>query len=219
MVNILRFTVAYLNATIIVKPETQNRRLEPTGLAKPRETRGLTGTGLGLARQESAGQGFWRFWNWIDMILRSKPGPLPGHPDPLLTLNVGHDYGTYSWGRDTRFNPTSNGLSAACGEWMKCQTLMCASQSTRYCTAQQSDRLCNVFRNLSIIIRSIGFVQWWWGIPIGWQCGWDNTRTKRSRSTLIDLRQALFEFATMSTQEQGTNQFKSQSLSLRPNWD
>jgi hypothetical protein len=41
------FTVAYLNATINVKPETENRILEPTCLAKPGETRGLTGTGLG----------------------------------------------------------------------------------------------------------------------------------------------------------------------------
>jgi hypothetical protein len=89
MVNILRLTVAYLNATINVKPETQNRRLEPTGLAKPGETRGLTGTGPGLARQESAGRVFGRFWNRTDPFLRSKPGPLAGYPDPLLTLLSG----------------------------------------------------------------------------------------------------------------------------------
>jgi len=87
MVNILRLTVAYLNATINVKPETQNRRLEPTGQAKPGETRGLTGTGPGLARQESAGRVFVRFWNRTDPFLRSKPGPLAGYPDPLLTLS------------------------------------------------------------------------------------------------------------------------------------
>ena len=86
MVNILRLTVAYLNATINVKPETRNRRLEPTGLAKPGETRGLTGTGPGLARQESAGLVLGRFWNRTDPFLRSKPGPLAGYPDPLLTL-------------------------------------------------------------------------------------------------------------------------------------
>jgi hypothetical protein len=90
MVKILRLTVAYLNATINVKPETQNRRLEPTGLAKPGETRGLTGTGPGLARQESAGRVFGRFWNRTDPFLRSKPGPLAGYPDPLLTLVVGN---------------------------------------------------------------------------------------------------------------------------------
>jgi len=88
MVNILRLTVAYLNPTINVKPETQNRRLEPTGLAKPGETRGLTGTGLGLARQDSAGRVFGRFWNRTDAFLRSKPGPLVGYPDPLLTLGI-----------------------------------------------------------------------------------------------------------------------------------
>ena len=87
MVNILRLTVAYLNATINVKPETQNRRLEPTGLAKPGETRGLTGTGPGLACQESAGRVFGRFKNRTDLFLRSKPGPLVGYLDPLLTLS------------------------------------------------------------------------------------------------------------------------------------
>jgi hypothetical protein len=86
MVNILRLTVAYLNATINVKPEKQNRRLEPTGLAKPVETRGLTGTGPGLARQESAGRVSGRFWNRTDPFLRSKPGLLAGYPDPLLTI-------------------------------------------------------------------------------------------------------------------------------------
>jgi hypothetical protein len=45
MVNILLLTVAYLNATLNVKPETQNRRLEPTALPKPGETRGLMGNG------------------------------------------------------------------------------------------------------------------------------------------------------------------------------
>jgi hypothetical protein len=88
MVNILRLTVAYLNATINVKPETQTRRLEPTGLAKPGETHGLTGTGPGLARQESAGRVFGRFWNRTHPFLRSKPGPLARYPDPLLTLPV-----------------------------------------------------------------------------------------------------------------------------------
>jgi hypothetical protein len=86
MVNILRLTVTYLNGTINVKPETQNRRLEPTGLAKPGETRGLTGTGPCLARQESAGRVFGWFWNRTDPLLPSKPGPLAGYPDPLLTL-------------------------------------------------------------------------------------------------------------------------------------
>jgi hypothetical protein len=69
-----------------VKPETQNRTLEPTGLAKPGDTRMLTGMGLGSARQESAGRVFARFCNRTDPFLRFKPGPLAGYPDPLLTL-------------------------------------------------------------------------------------------------------------------------------------
>jgi hypothetical protein len=76
MVNILRLTVADLIATINVKPETPNRRLEPTGLAEPGETRGLTGTGPGLARQESAGRVFGPFGNRTDQFLRPKPGPV-----------------------------------------------------------------------------------------------------------------------------------------------
>jgi len=64
----------------------QKRRLEPMGLAKPGETHGLTGTGPGLACQESAGRVFGWFWNRTDPFLRSKPGLLAGYPDPLLTL-------------------------------------------------------------------------------------------------------------------------------------
>jgi len=86
MVNISRLTVAYLIATINMKPETLNRRLEPTGLAKPGETRGLTGTGPGLARQESAGRVFGRFRNRTDPFLRSQPVPLARYRDPSLTL-------------------------------------------------------------------------------------------------------------------------------------
>jgi len=57
-VNILQLIIAYLNATIRVKPETQKRRLVKTGLGKPGETSGLTSTGPGVARQESAGRVF-----------------------------------------------------------------------------------------------------------------------------------------------------------------
>jgi len=69
-----------------VKPETQNRRLGSTGLAEPGETPGLKGAGPGLARQESACRGFGRVCNRTDPFMRSKPGPLAGYPDPLLTL-------------------------------------------------------------------------------------------------------------------------------------
>jgi len=70
----------------IEKPETQDRRLEPTGVARPGKTRGLTGTGPGLARQDAGGRIFGRFWNRTEPFIWSKPGPLAGYLDPLLTL-------------------------------------------------------------------------------------------------------------------------------------
>jgi len=60
-INILRLSVTYLNVTIHVKPELQNRRMEPTGLAKPGKTHWLTGTRPGFARQKSAGWVAWWF--------------------------------------------------------------------------------------------------------------------------------------------------------------
>jgi len=74
----------------IEQPKMQNRRLDPTGLAKPGETHGLTGTGPGLDRQEAAGRVFGRFWNRNEPFFRSKPAPLAGYPDPLLTLPMRH---------------------------------------------------------------------------------------------------------------------------------
>jgi len=73
----------------IEQTETQNRRLEPTGLAKTGKTRGLTCSGAGLARQAAAGRVFGRVWNRTEQFFRSEPGPLAGYPDPLLTLIVG----------------------------------------------------------------------------------------------------------------------------------
>ena len=72
----------------IGKPETQNRRLEPTGLAKPFKPRGLTGTCPGLARQDAAEKVFGWFWNRTELFFRFKPGPLAGYPDPFLTLGA-----------------------------------------------------------------------------------------------------------------------------------
>jgi len=60
-INVLWLSVAYLNVTINVKPETHNRRLEQTRLGKPGKTHGLTHTGPGLSFQESVGQVAWRF--------------------------------------------------------------------------------------------------------------------------------------------------------------
>jgi len=56
------------------------------GLPKPGETHGLTVTGPGLACEESGVRVFRRVWNATDPFLRSKPGPLAGYPDLLLTL-------------------------------------------------------------------------------------------------------------------------------------
>jgi len=66
----------------------QNRRLERTGLAKPGKTRGSLGMGPGLAPQEAEGRVFGRFWNRTELFGWSKPGPLAGYPDPLLTLGT-----------------------------------------------------------------------------------------------------------------------------------
>jgi len=72
----------------IDKPEKQNRILDPMSLAKPGKTRGLTGTGPGLERQETAGRCFGQFWNQTEPFFQSKPGPLAGYPHPLLTLYI-----------------------------------------------------------------------------------------------------------------------------------
>jgi hypothetical protein len=82
----LQLTVAYLNATINVKTETQNQRLQSKGLAKPRKTRRLMGIGPVMARQESAGQVFGWVWHHTHTVLRSNPRPLAGYADPLQTL-------------------------------------------------------------------------------------------------------------------------------------
>jgi hypothetical protein len=71
----------------------ENRRLEPAGLAKPGKPRGLMGTGMGLARQEAPGWVFGRAWNRTEPFFRSKPRPLAGYPDPLLTLVLGRSLG------------------------------------------------------------------------------------------------------------------------------
>jgi len=86
-VNSVWLTLTYQNATIYEKPETQNRRLQLTGEAKPGKTRGLTGMVPGLAHQVSAGPVFGRVWNWTDLFLVSIPGTLAGYPDPLPTLD------------------------------------------------------------------------------------------------------------------------------------
>jgi len=48
------------------------------------------GKGMGVARQEAPRRVFGRIWNRTKPFHRSKPGPLAGYPDPLLTLAMGH---------------------------------------------------------------------------------------------------------------------------------
>jgi len=67
------------------KLETQNRRLELMGFAKPSKTHRLTGTGPGLAWQEAASYIFELFWNRTEPVLWSESGPLVGQPDLLPT--------------------------------------------------------------------------------------------------------------------------------------
>jgi len=55
-------------------------------LDKPGESRGLTGTGMGFACQVALGRVVDWVWNQTKPFFRSKPGPLAGYPDPLLTL-------------------------------------------------------------------------------------------------------------------------------------
>jgi len=85
-VNILRLAVGHLNVPINTKPRNQNQRLEPTGLAKPGITHASIGPGPGLACQRAAGWVLGLGWDRTDLLLRSKPGPLVGYPDKLLTL-------------------------------------------------------------------------------------------------------------------------------------
>jgi hypothetical protein len=55
-------------------------------LAQHGKTRGVMGTGMGLARQVGPGRVFEQVWNRTEPFYRSKPGPLVGFPDQLLTL-------------------------------------------------------------------------------------------------------------------------------------
>ena len=98
-----------------MKPITRNRRLELTGLPKPDETHGWTGPDL--ADQESAAWVFGRVWDRTDSLLRSKPGPLAGYPDPLLTpapATILASYNTnlsYVIGRVTSFTDSDDPTS------------------------------------------------------------------------------------------------------------
>jgi len=87
----------------------QKWRLEPTGRAKPSKTRRFVGTGPGSARQEAADFVSGRLRNWTDWFLQSKPGPLPGYLDPLLTLHIS------SAAKPIKSMPSQDFLCQRCG--------------------------------------------------------------------------------------------------------
>jgi len=88
-------------------------------------------------------------------------------------------------------------------------------KKTRTRTEEQSYLLWIGFRILSIILWSIWFVQQWWRIPNAWQCGWDGTRTKWSRSTLIDCRPGSIWIHHLKHPRTGV---KLIQISMRPLW-
>jgi len=101
----------------ILKPETQNWALKPTGLAKASNTSRLMGTGSGLACPEAAGQVFGWVCNWTNLILRSKPGPLTGYPDPVLTLSIRRHARSSSYMQRSTCNHENEGKTDNLG-WM-----------------------------------------------------------------------------------------------------
>jgi hypothetical protein len=87
-VNIVRLTVARLNATINVKGDTQTGALEQLGLTKPGETWGLMGTGPGLLCQQSVARVFGLVWNGTKPFLQSKPGPVANTTDHIAVFST-----------------------------------------------------------------------------------------------------------------------------------
>jgi hypothetical protein len=80
--------MAYLNVTFNVKPKMQNRSAKSTGLANLGGICGLTGTGLGLVCQESAGRVFGLVWKQTNLFLQFKPGLRVGYPHPLRKVTL-----------------------------------------------------------------------------------------------------------------------------------
>jgi hypothetical protein len=84
-VNFLQSTVSYLDATINQKSKMGIRRLEPRGIAKSGNRPGLSGTGLGLGRQQSARWDDRCVTSRTEPFVQSNPGPLAGYLEPLRT--------------------------------------------------------------------------------------------------------------------------------------
>ena len=86
MVNILRLTVEYLNATI--KRTTRNAKLEirPDESCQSWPIQWVDEYRAGFGPPRSRGSGFWTVPEPNQTVFLTKPGLLAGYPDPLLTL-------------------------------------------------------------------------------------------------------------------------------------
>jgi len=82
------FTISSSISEYDHKCETQNAEPEigPDGSSQTRRNPRVDGYGSGFGPPRVSGSGFGRVWNRTDPFLQSKPGPLAGYPDPLLTL-------------------------------------------------------------------------------------------------------------------------------------
>jgi len=83
LINILLWTVGYLNGTRNRTTRIAKLAIGPTGSTKPSQTCRLTGMGLGWNRQEAVANVFGWVWNQTNLSFRFKPGLLAGHLDRL----------------------------------------------------------------------------------------------------------------------------------------
>jgi len=147
-------------------------------------------------------------WNYSNDGCASHFSTYPwSFPQAAIVQEVGQWNGYQSCGRDFVCYPIPRGISEVCGEWILCETRMCASDQTRKRTDQQSFPLCNSYRIRSMFHWSIWLVQRSWTILDVRQCGWNDTRTKLLHSTLFDCCQAPFRFHCLDHQTIGGKLF------------
>jgi len=91
IVNILRLTVRYLNATINGTSRNVKPEFGPDRSSQTRWNPRVDGVGPGLDNQEAAVQVCGRFWNRTELFFRSKSGSLAVYPDQLVTLPETYD--------------------------------------------------------------------------------------------------------------------------------
>ena len=75
-----------MNATINRKTRNAEPEIGPGRSRQTQRNPRVDGYGARLDRQEADGRVVGWFWNQTKPFLQSKPGPLAGYPDPLLTL-------------------------------------------------------------------------------------------------------------------------------------